>query len=745
MLLSIVMMVKNEERYLEKTLKSLKPLMKEIDSELIILDTGSDDSTVEIAKKYTDKVFFANWNDDFGQMRNISISHASGEWILILDADEQLTNYDKLKDFFNSNLYNKYNTASITLKNILSEDEEIYSLDPILRLFKNYDGFRYEGAIHEQPSFKLPVYNDVAVFNHYGYLFEDEEIRCLKESRNKAILLEEIEKDPNNPYINYQLGKQYIVSKNFEDAIFYIEKGYKLYEKNKSVPIFVTLDLANLYINLNEFDKCENLCIKYISKDNKNIDIYYYLATSQKQLCKYKKSIENYKRYLYLMKNYSITTQANNSECNYGTLIYKDQSIVNMIDNYYNLEMYEKVVKYVDDISIKVLEKTYIAIFISLYRLNKEDKIIELFNRISGSKAQENKFKIAIESILDRVKEKDKPKFYEKLSTIDDNYGILNKIRLGLTLNEESYNEILIKESEVYFSDILYYAIENDFNIESVLNNVSYLKMQNFTDYLIKTKQECIIKLYNYLEKTSNTMDYRKIQVYSCLSKSLLMYGNLVNDKYKKIFYMYKSYNYEYIKKVYDSSLKDDQLIHLLRNEEDEFIVNLKRIEKYKNNDEIMYIRKLKDLLLDNPWHKKCIKLLISNFEAEINENTELKELKTKYKLLIERSINNRNLNEAIKMTSEYESMFGEELEILNMKAIIALMRGELDNAEKLLKNSWIYNNEDFNVIFNIAYLKELKGDKKEARQFYEKIINNCDEADIVREASESLKSIMKN
>ncbi|MFQ9310887.1 MAG: glycosyltransferase [Paraclostridium sordellii] len=742
MLLSIVMMVKNEERYLDKTLESLKPLMGEIDSELIILDTGSEDSTVEIAKKYTDKIFFANWNNDFGQMRNISISHASGEWILILDADEQLTNYDKLKEFLNSNLCEKYNSATITLKNIFSEDEERYSIDPLLRLFKNYDGFRYEGAIHEQPIFKSPTYNDIARFNHYGYLFEDEEVRQLKESRNKAILLREIEKNPSNPYINYQLGKQYIISKNYEDALFYMEKGYKMYEKNKYIPLFVTLDLANLYVDLSEFDKCENLCIKYIKNDDRNIDIYYYLATSQKQLNKYKKSIENYKRYLYLTENFDITTQANNTECNYDTLLNKEKAIINIIDNYYKLEMYEDITKDIDEISISVLEEAYLVIFMSLYKLNKEDKIIELFNKISGSKSQENKFKVAIESILNRVKENDKPKFYKILSTIDDNYGILNKIRLGLNLNEETYNEILIKEKEVYFSEILYYAIENNFKLESVLNNISYIKMQNFTDYLIKTKRECIIKLYDYLENVSNTMDYKKVQTYACLSKSLLMYGNLVGDKYKKIFYMYVNYNYECLKRVYDINLKNEESINLLRNEEDEFIVKLKRVEMYKNNDELTYIRKLKDLLIDNPCHKKCIKLLISNFEKELNENTELKELKTKYKSLIESSINGGNLDEALKMINEYESMFSEEFEILNMKAIIALMRGELDNAEKLLKNSWIYNSEDFNILFNIAYLKELIGDKQEAKQFYENIINNCDEDNIVKEACESIKKL---
>lgn len=742
MLLSIVMMVKNEERYLDKTLEALKPLMKEIDSELIILDTGSDDSTVEIAKKHTDKVFFANWSNDFGQMRNISISYASGEWILILDADEQLTNYDKLKKFFNSNLCKKYNSATITLKNIFSEDEDRYSIDPLLRLFKNYDGFRYEGAIHEQPIFKSPTYNDIARFNHYGYLFEDEEVRQLKENRNKAILLKEIEKNPNNPYINYQLGKQYIISKNYEDALFYIEKGYEIYEKNKYIPLFVTLDLANLYVDLSEFDKCENLCIKYIKKDDRNIDIYYYLATSQKQLNKNKKSIESYKRYIYLTENFDITTQANNTECNYDTLLNKEKAIINIIDNYYKLEMYEDVIKDIDSISINVLEEAYLVVFMSLYKLNKEDKIIELFNKILGSKSQENKFKVAIESILNRVKENDKPKFYKILSTIDDNYGILNKIRLGLNLSEEEYNYILKEEKEVYFSEILYYAIENNFNIENVLNNVNYIKMQNFTDYLVKTKRECIIKLYNYLENVSNTMYYNKLQVYACLSKSLLMYGNLVGDKYKKIFYMYISYNYECLRRVYNINLKNEEAINLLRNEEDEFIVKLKKIEKYKSNDELTYIKKLKDLLIDNPYYKKCIKLLISDFEKELNENTELKELKTKYKLLIKSSINGGNLDEAIKMINEYESMFSEEFEILNMKAVIALMSSQLDKAEKLLKNSWIYSSEDFNVIFNIAYLKELIGDKQEAKQFYENIINNCNEADIVREAYENIKKL---
>ncbi len=91
MMLSIVMMVKNEQKYLENTLKSLKPLMDKINNELIILDTGSSDNTVDIAKRYTSNVYLAKWNDNFGDMRNKSISYANGDWILILDADEEIS------------------------------------------------------------------------------------------------------------------------------------------------------------------------------------------------------------------------------------------------------------------------------------------------------------------------------------------------------------------------------------------------------------------------------------------------------------------------------------------------------------------------------------------------------------------------------------------------------------------------------------------------------------------------------
>ncbi|WP_462392711.1 glycosyltransferase, partial [Clostridium cadaveris] len=85
MILSIVMIVKDEEKNIRRTLSSLKSINNFISTELIILDTGSKDNTVKIARDFTEHVYFSKWNQNFSDMRNKSIRYAKGEWILILD------------------------------------------------------------------------------------------------------------------------------------------------------------------------------------------------------------------------------------------------------------------------------------------------------------------------------------------------------------------------------------------------------------------------------------------------------------------------------------------------------------------------------------------------------------------------------------------------------------------------------------------------------------------------------------
>ena len=99
--ISLCMITKNEDLFLEQCLNSVKNLVDEI----IIVDTGSTDRTKEISRKFTDNVFDFEWCDDFSAARNESLKHATGDWILVLDADETISEKDHhtIKEFIDNN------------------------------------------------------------------------------------------------------------------------------------------------------------------------------------------------------------------------------------------------------------------------------------------------------------------------------------------------------------------------------------------------------------------------------------------------------------------------------------------------------------------------------------------------------------------------------------------------------------------------------------------------------------------
>src|SRR5690554_5076017 len=137
MLLSIGLMVKNESEHLEKCLTSLVPVLEALDSELIIVDTGSTDNTVEIAKKFTDKVYFHEWNNDFSEMRNIVVSYAKGEWFFFVDGDEILNDAQDVIEFFKTERHKNVNSAFIEIRNAITRTNvEQYTVFHALRFFR---------------------------------------------------------------------------------------------------------------------------------------------------------------------------------------------------------------------------------------------------------------------------------------------------------------------------------------------------------------------------------------------------------------------------------------------------------------------------------------------------------------------------------------------------------------------------------------------------------------------------------
>lgn len=221
---SVCMIAKNEEKNIGKCLASIKPFGFEI----IVVDTGSTDRTKEIAAKYTDKIYDFKWIDDFSAARNHSLAQASNNYVLILDCDEVVSELDPA---LLMEMAGKYPEAV----GRLALDNHYYSnkTDTVYqdRLGRFFDRrfFHFESPIHEQithnkrglqyESYDMPLHAD-----HVGYLGTVEDLRH-KVERNNTLLFKEIEKDPENPYLYFQIGQSYNMIFDYENSYIYYQKA----------------------------------------------------------------------------------------------------------------------------------------------------------------------------------------------------------------------------------------------------------------------------------------------------------------------------------------------------------------------------------------------------------------------------------------------------------------------------------------------------------------------------------------
>lgn len=152
MKISLCLIVKNEEKYLERCLKSLYEYVDEI----IVTDTWSSDSTVQIAKKYTDNIYHFEWINDFSTARNYCQSHATWDYILWMDADEWFVNTDIIALKEAIKVHPETDIFSINIVHLDAEYWKPIKKEPKIKIIKNNDKYIWKWMIHEIIDIKDP-------------------------------------------------------------------------------------------------------------------------------------------------------------------------------------------------------------------------------------------------------------------------------------------------------------------------------------------------------------------------------------------------------------------------------------------------------------------------------------------------------------------------------------------------------------------------------------------------------------
>ena len=275
-LLSVIMIVKNEEQELSHCLECVKGLADEI----LIVDTGSTDNTVAIARACGAKVISDPWQDDFSRARNRSIEEASGQWLLWLDADDRLADIEHGKI---RRLLHGDPAAYLFIIENLYEGRKAQEFRQV-RLFPKRKDIRFQGKIHESltPTVAqsgLPVKTCEIRITHTGY--SDAEKRREKVRRNLTLLTEEYHRFPHDPAVIMELGHTHFQLKDYASALKLYQEILALPDGEKtqqdvfrSVPIFI----GTAYYEMRDYENAKIWFRRSVERFPEKIAAYYYLG-----------------------------------------------------------------------------------------------------------------------------------------------------------------------------------------------------------------------------------------------------------------------------------------------------------------------------------------------------------------------------------------------------------------------------------------------------------------------------------
>jgi glycosyltransferase involved in cell wall biosynthesis len=296
--ISACMMVKDEEELLPRCLESVKDVVDEIG----IVDTGSNDRTVEIAESYGVKVYHHLWENDFSKHRNQSISYATSDWILIIDADEELSPESRVQ-------------LRRTISDVPPEVSYLYfrvedrnasgrvmSVMNSPRLFRNHMGFKYKNFIHNELELKGRGDTSNLVLFHYGYHLSPERMKA-KFERTTQLLKKRMEEEPDRPEPPFFLCKSYGMEKLNAEAVYYGLITRQKLEKLGDVPAFfveIFYIIALSFYRMKMYALAEATCLEGLKLFPQYVDLYYILSDICRMSGRFQEAVNHAQQYLKL-------------------------------------------------------------------------------------------------------------------------------------------------------------------------------------------------------------------------------------------------------------------------------------------------------------------------------------------------------------------------------------------------------------------------------------------------------------
>ena len=260
--LSLSMIVKNGEEHLAQTLECAKQFC----DELVVLDTGSTDRSIEIAKEHGAKVFHYEWIDDFSAARNASLAHCTGDWIIWLDCGDvvpplAIQGFLNIKRFLTEN-DGQFDFVWCNINRGITDEGEVVFRFNTPRLLRRKPGLRWVGAVHEY----VEGSNERAMLNAEAWVDDPLAMKNAPTDRNIKILRRLLDEGDVSTRTAFYYANELRDHKRWEEAIaaynHFLEMDYHSWEYYDAL-----ISLATCYRSLEKHEEAVDCYLRAIKFD----------------------------------------------------------------------------------------------------------------------------------------------------------------------------------------------------------------------------------------------------------------------------------------------------------------------------------------------------------------------------------------------------------------------------------------------------------------------------------------------
>lgn len=297
--LSLCIITKDEEKNIERCINSVKNIVDEI----VVVDTGSKDKTVEISESLGARVIHTKWEDDFSKARNIAIDNATSDWILFLDADEVVREEDviKIRPLLEDDTVEAYMCKFINYGGD-SVSSGLTEIHYNFKLFRNNGKLRYVFPIHENlinvVDKRNLIYKESGItILHYGYL-EETKTEKNKTQRNINILSKYLRTHPNDMFQRLNLAVEYFNANELYKALRHLQIAEKGIKSNSILRIRLFRYFILTYTALKNYDMALKVANSAKVIYDKIPDFHFLEGNIYMEQKRYQKAIETFNKCL---------------------------------------------------------------------------------------------------------------------------------------------------------------------------------------------------------------------------------------------------------------------------------------------------------------------------------------------------------------------------------------------------------------------------------------------------------------